>query len=429
MKVFPITLAAALLWASAAAAGQWEIPLAGNAFKTAPQPGRLPVRDSKLNLRSGDATYSTFFRVDRPATLTLSIAARAETSGGKLNVRVKDTSFTASILSAEPTAVLLGTVAVERAGYVRVDLEGLAIPEEGSLQVSNLLVESADDAVVLDYVRSNRGNLYYWGRRGPSVHLSYAMPKGVEVEYAYSELTVPKQQDPIGSYFMANGFAEGYFGIQVNGPSERRVLFSVWSPYRTDNPDEVPESDRVETLAKGDGVDAQDFGNEGSGGQSYLVYPWKAGTTYRFLTRVKPDGNGNTRYTSWFSEKSSREWKLIASFRRPKTDTHLKRFHSFLENFNPVYGHRERSAAYGNQWVRDTSGSWHPLTTARFTGDATARGRHRLDYAGGVSGADFFLRNGGFFASPTPLDQTFSRQPNGAAAPAIDFDALPRGGE
>ena len=31
---------------------------------------------------------------------------------------------------------------------------------------------------------------------------------------------------------MANGFGEGYFGIQVNGPNERRVLFSVWSPFK-----------------------------------------------------------------------------------------------------------------------------------------------------------------------------------------------------
>jgi hypothetical protein len=47
------------------------------------------------------------------------------------------------------------------------------------------------------------------------------------------EITVPVGQDPIGSYFMANGFGEGYFGFQVNSKTERRVLFSVWSPFRT----------------------------------------------------------------------------------------------------------------------------------------------------------------------------------------------------
>jgi hypothetical protein len=36
-----------------------------------------------------------------------------------------------------------------------------------------------------------------------------------EIEWFYSELTVPEGSDVIGSYFMANGFSEGYFGIQV----------------------------------------------------------------------------------------------------------------------------------------------------------------------------------------------------------------------
>lgn len=57
-----------------------------------------------------------------------------------------------------------------------------------------------------------------------------------EIDYFYSELRVPKGLDTEGSYFMANGFNVGYFGMQVNSPTERRFLFSVWSPYSTDNP-------------------------------------------------------------------------------------------------------------------------------------------------------------------------------------------------
>jgi hypothetical protein len=36
-----------------------------------------------------------------------------------------------------------------------------------------------------------------------------------DIEWFYSELKVPEASDVIGSYFMANGFSEGYFGIQV----------------------------------------------------------------------------------------------------------------------------------------------------------------------------------------------------------------------
>lgn len=175
----------------------------------------------------------------------------------------------------------------------------------------------------------------------PSVHLNYETPKDVSLQYAYSEITVPVGMDIEGSYFMANGFVEGYFGFQVNGPQERRVLFSVWSPYKTDNPKDIPEEQRIAKLASGPGVRVGEFGNEGSGGQSFLVYPWKAGVTYRFLTEVKPDPTSkeHTHYTAWFGDKSQDEWRLIASFRRPKTSTYLKGFHSFLENFNPQFGH------------------------------------------------------------------------------------------
>jgi hypothetical protein len=179
-------------------------------------------------------------------------------------------------------------------------------------------------------------------------------------------------------------------------------------------------------LAKGKDVRAQDFGNEGSGGQSFLVYPWEAGVTYRFLTEVRPDGKGNTEYTSWFGNKRTNEWRLIASFLRPKTDTYLTRFHSFLENFNPSTGHLEREAVYKNQWVRDSAGQWHEITRARFTGDATAGGGHRLDYAGGARDDLFFLRHCGFFNERIELNQFLQRRGVPGNRPEIALESLPR---
>ena len=225
---------------------------------------------------------------------------------------------------------------------------------------------------------------------------------------------------------MANGFSQGYFGIQVNSSTERRVLFSVWSPYKTDNPREIPEDQRIETLGQGPEVTIGQFGNEGSGGQSYLRYPWEAGRTYRFLTEVRPDGAGKSIYTCWFGDKAKNEWRLIASFRRPKTDTYLTGFHSFIESFSPTYGYIGRRAHYGNTWVRDTEGQWHQCLNARFSVDATANGRHRLDYQGGAIDGAFYLRNCGFFSPTAKPGDTFTRQSTANDRPEIDFGALPR---
>jgi hypothetical protein len=236
-------------------------------------------------------------------------------------------------------------------------------------------------------------------------------------------MTIPTGEDPIGSYFMANGFAEGYFGIQVNSASERRVLFSVWSPFVTDNPNAIPEDQKIKLLKKGDGVYTGEFGNEGAGGQSYLKYSWKSGTTYRFLNSVEPDGKGNTIYTAYFFAPEVGEWMLIASFLRPKTDTWYKRPHSFLENFIPESGRIARRVLYDNQWMADANGNWVELMEAKFTGDDIARRGYRKDFSGGCDSDKFYLKNGGFFDQNTEL-QSMHQRPSKGKMPKIDFGKL-----
>ena len=67
---------------------------------------------------------------------------------------------------------------------------------------------------------------------------------------------------------------------------------------------------------------------------------------------------------------------------------------------------------------------WHEITAARFTGDGTARGRHRRDYAGGVEGQGFFMKNGGFFNETVALDGIFQRPSTPDQKPDIDFTRL-----
>lgn len=223
---------------------------------------------------------------------------------------------------------------------------------------------------------------------------------------------------------MATGFAEGYFGIQVNSATERRILFSVWSPFNTDDPKTIPSEKRIVLLRKGENVYTGEFGNEGSGGQSYLRYNWKAGATYRFLLHGKPDLQGNTIYTAYFFAPEQNKWQLIASFKRPATNTYLKRFHSFLENFSPDQGDKQRRVLFGNQWIIDADGEWTALTKASFTYDNTAAKGYRMDYAGGIENGRFFLKNCGFFNEYTPYKSMFQR-PSANMQPKIDLHLLP----
>ena len=422
-----LSLAATTVGGTRVRAADWSVPVAGNAFRSQPAPGGQGFhRDDTIAWGDPEGVFSIYFHIDRPAELQLSIRAGTPEGRSTLVVRVDGETFHPLVEGPQVAPHRIGRIHVAHAGYVRVDVQGEK--REGAIyaQIRDLLISSDTDGLVLDYVKTNDGNMFYWGRRGPSVHLRYEVPQDEPLQYAYSEITVPAGQDPIGSYFMANGFGEGYFGIQVNGPNERRVLFSVWSPFQTDNPRDIPADQRIVALARGAGVRIGEFGNEGSGGQSFLVYPWRAAATYRFLTEVKPDGQGNTIYTSWFGDKSLDSWHLIASFRRPNTETHLRGFHAFLENFSPTFGHIGRRACYGNVWVRGIDGQWHECTAARFSVDATGRGRHRLDFSGGSDGKQFVLRNGGFFNETGHPGETFTRQSAAGEQPNFDIDKLPR---
>jgi hypothetical protein len=427
----------AIIYLSAAGAGfaaitpamgkeQWTVPLGGNAYLTssaAGSPDRVDGSGIK-QWQNENSVFSIYFRTDRAAVLDLSLRLKVPSGDSVIRAAVAKNSFELKISGDEVRDFPLGRIASDKEGYVRVDLQGLRKTGAVFADVSDLVVEAEVAGLKLDYVKEPSENRFYWGRRGPSVHLNYDAPAGKTIEYFHSEVKVPEGQDPIGSYFMANGFGEGYFGMQVNGEHERRILFSVWSPFHTDNPKDIPEGKRIAVLAKGKDVRTGEFGNEGSGGQSFLIYPWKVGTTYRFLNRARPDGRGNTIYTAWFFAPEVGEWKLIASFRRPETSKHLTGLHSFLENFADRNGFQGRMAHHGNQWARDTEGNWHELSNARFTGDDIARRQYRLDYAGGAEGGEFFMRNGGFFAETVKPGTAFERKSTPSKKPVIDLDAL-----
>jgi hypothetical protein len=249
-------------------------------------------------------------------------------------------------------------------------------------------------------------------RNAASVHLNYPLPKGAEAQWFYNELT-PKL-DPPATYYQACGFARGYFGIQVISATERHIIFSVWDAgHEAINRSKVSDENRVKLLAKGEGVVARDFGNEGTGGHSHLVYPWKTNTTQRFLVTAKADGAGATIYSGYYYFGDRERWGLIASFRAPRDGKLLRGLYSFVEDFNGNTGHLRRLCEFGNQWIKTPAGQWSELTTAGFTHDSTG-GRDRRDFGAGLTAEGrFYLSNGGFIADSIKYGDKFTRPAGG----------------
>ncbi len=399
------------------------LPAEGNAWITGKAGNVMKMigKGGIQNWKDAETGFKIWFRNEKPGWAEVSLKARVLAGESTIRAALGNVSKKVRIKGTDFNSIPIGKFLIDEIGYHCIELQG--IKKEGdvfadieSIQISGTITEGS-----LYFVRDD----FYWGRRGPSVHLNYQVPEATgNIRWFYNEITIPEGNDVQGSYFMANGFAEGYFGIQVNSFSERRVLFSVWSPFKTDNPREIPEKFRIKMLKKGENVYTGEFGNEGAGGQSYLKYFWKAGNTYQFLLEALPSVEGYTDFTAWFFPPESGKWQLIASFRRPETLTWVKRPHSFLENFNPETGDLSRKGFYSNQWICNSDGKWTELTRARFTADATARKKARLDYAGGSVDNQFFLKNCGFFSETTLIDTYFDRKPNGIS-PVINFNDLP----
>lgn len=402
-------------------ANKQMVPIGGNSWVNY---GAKITNKGLENWNDPKQVCKTYFRLGQPGNIKVSLVLNAGNSLSKMKVTVLNQSIEVTVQGDVEKEYFVGEWTIAKAGYVSVDVQGINKKGQTFGLLTNIGISGSAIVPEMSFVKDNKDNYFYWGRRGPSVHLRYNLQNTSEITCFYSEVTVPKNNDVIGSYFMANGFGEGYFGMQVNSETERRILFSIWSPYKTDNPKSIPDEYKIVLLKKGENVYSGEFGNEGAGGQSYLKYPWKAGNTYKFLIQGKPVDENFTVYTAYFFAPEENKWLLIASFKRPKTSTYLKSLYSFLENFDPSNGDKVREAHYGNQWVMDSQGKWTELTNITFTGDATARKNYRKDYAGGQVDNQFYLKNCGFFGDFTPIDKSFSRPPT-HKPPVIDFSKFP----
>ncbi len=306
-----------------------------------------------------------------------------------------------------------GTFRIQKPGYIHFSLESLNAPGKPIGDIDALLLSGAA-------IKGAHFNLKP-RRNAASVHLHYPVPQDTKVEAFYCEVTAV--EDPTATYYEACGWHRGYFGMQVNSPTERRIIFSVWdSGGEATARGRVAETDRVKLIAKGDGVVAGDFGNEGTGGHSHLIFNWKTGQPQRFIVTAHPADATHTVFSGYYFHPGKLQWVLISSWSAPREGGYMRGLYSFSENFDGANGHLKRKALYGNQWIRDPAGTLTELVTAAFTFDATGRS-DRLDRFAGVENGTFFLSQGGFVPGSFDARASLTRPPGGKAPRDLDLPA------
>ena len=344
------------------------------------------------------------------------VALRLKTDAvSKLRLTVAGQSREATVTGAGTNLVTanFGAFEIAAAGYQRFELSSRNAAGQPCGDLDALVLTGAP-------VADAHFNLLP-RRNAASVHLTYPQPKEVHVAAFYCEAT--GLEDPVATYYMACGWRRGYFGMQVNSRTERRIIFSVWdSGNEAVDRSKVAAADRTTLVAKGAGVHAGDFGNEGTGGHSHLVYPWKTGEKQRFLVTAQVTNSTFTIYSGHWFHPEQNKWMLISSWRAPKDGKWLSGLYSFSENFGGGNGHLRRKALFGNQWIRTDTGAWSEVTTAGFSHDPTGRA-DRLDRFMGVENGQFFLSHGGFVPGFTKYGEKFSRPVLGKA-PVLELPTL-----
>ncbi len=405
LHVYFLVLAAAGAWLAGAerSLGADRLQIPAHTAYLSPD-----VRGARVSDRSGITGWDDpavkvlwFGQINTAGRLSCSVALRLPPdTTSTLRLTVAGQSRDATVQDEEAN---FGTFDIGETGYHCFSLESLNPPGEPAGDL---------EALLLDGPATKDAHFNLKPRRNAaSVHLVYPVDRETQVAAFYCEMT--GLEDPLWTYYMACGWHRGYFGMQVNSPTERRIIFSVWdSGSEAIDRDKVADDDRVKLVAKGEGVYSGDFGNEGTGGHSHLKYMWKTGERQRFIVTAEPVDETHTIYSGYYFRPDQKRWMLISSWNAPKEGGYLRGLYSFSENFGGANGHLLRKALYGNQWIRTVEGRWVELTTAAFSHDATGKADRR-DRFMGIEDGQFFLSHGGFVEGFTEYGQRFTRPATG----------------
>lgn len=396
-----------------------EMSIPGHTAYTLPNPDSTRISENSGVTRWSDPEtsvnwYGEFKQTGQlKAKVVLRLPKGAES---KLRLRIGDQSREVMAKGGDgPVTADFGGFGIQKAGYQRFILESRNPSGANAGDIESLL---------LDGPATEGANFNLKERRNAaSIHLAYEVPKSTNIAGFYKEIT--GVTDPSATFYMACGFHRGYFGMQVNSPTERRIIFSVWdSGGEAVDRDKVRDDDRVSLVAKGEGVYSGDFGNEGTGGHSHLKYMWKTGETQRFYLTAKPLDATHTIFAGYYFHPENKKWMLISAWKTPKEGGWLRGLHGFSENFSGSSGHIVRKSLHSNEWLKTEDGKWIELTRASFTHDGTGKS-DRLDRFMGVENGAFFLSHGGFVEGFTKYGTSFERPSKGKAPADLELPPLP----
>ena len=363
---------------------------------------------------------NVYFYVMEPTKVSCFLKLREVFSNAQLSIKLDEKGEEKLInITKGQLKLYIGDFVLSDTGYHYFEIKGASKSKVNYPSIEAIVIETTQPKSIQFNTSNYRG--------AASTHLRYTVPGDSAVKWFYTEVKVPAEvQKSVNAYYETNGFHSGYGGIQINSATERRFIFSIWSLFKTDDPKQIPAEYIVRLNKKGKNVFTGDFGDEGSGGHSHLVFPWQTNKTYRFLTGIVGLKGDSATYVGYFAGPEDQyQWHLLSKWTQHKTDTKtgFKNLYAFVENFGEN-GNDFFKAYYGNQWAVTYNGNWIELTEAKFTTTANPKTHQRFDYGAGVEDGQFYMFSGGFKQMRNIMPGgLIKRKPTGKHID-IDFEGL-----
>ncbi len=165
-------------------------------------------------------------------------------------------------------------------------------------------------------------------------HLWWNLDGQNQAKCLYGEITVLATHTTIyycGANWHPGEPAGGYCGIQHNGPTERRTIFSIWDTSPQMHP-KITAADPKTAFGR--------FGGEGEGGHTHMLWPWKVDETFQFFVRKQPGSKpDSTACLYYVYDREAKQWRHSATITSPNggkksVATLGGGMNSFLENFS-----------------------------------------------------------------------------------------------
>jgi len=249
-------------------AAQITVP-AATAYLEPDQGGaRVSAKAGVTHWNDHQTSVVWFGNLKQAGALTAAVNLRLPTGReSKLALVVGDTTRELSFKGEGDSTVRVdfGDFKIGKAGYTKFRLESRNTDANGNPDILSLVLNGPATKDAHFNLKPRRN--------AASVHLAYPVDRDTKVSAFYCEMT--GVEDPVWTYYMACGWHRGYFGMQVNSETERRIIFSVWdSGGEAVDRKKVDSENRVTLIDKGEDVFSGDFGNEGTGRHCHLKFPW-----------------------------------------------------------------------------------------------------------------------------------------------------------